>query len=43
VEPLGKLTASQVRELGERVERAGEVLEARPELVIGKVTSGPHA
>jgi hypothetical protein len=43
VEPLGRLTAWQERELGERVERVGEVLEARPELVIGKVTSGPHA
>ena len=43
VEPLGRLSARQERELGERVERVGEVLEARPELVIGKVTSGPHA
>ncbi|MXM65118.1 winged helix DNA-binding domain-containing protein [Streptomyces sp. HUCO-GS316] len=43
VEPLGRLTARQERELGEQVERAGEVLEARPELVIGKVTAGPHA
>ncbi|MEV2212965.1 winged helix DNA-binding domain-containing protein [Streptomyces sp. NPDC050997] len=43
VEPLERLTARQERELGEQVERVGEVLEARPELVIGKVTAGPHA
>jgi hypothetical protein len=43
VEPLGRLTARQERELGERVERVGEVLEARPELVVGRVTTGPHA
>jgi hypothetical protein len=43
VEPLGRLTARQERELGERVEEVGEVLEARPELVIGTVTAGPHA
>ncbi len=43
VEPLGRLTARQERELGRQVERVGEVLEARPELVIGTVTTGPHA
>ncbi len=43
VEPLGRLTARQERELGERAERVGEVLEARAELVIGEVASGPHA
>ncbi|MDV9174857.1 winged helix DNA-binding domain-containing protein [Streptomyces sp. W16] len=43
VEPLGQLTARQERELGERAERVGEVLEARAELVIGEVPSGPHA
>ncbi|MES5816734.1 winged helix DNA-binding domain-containing protein [Streptomyces sp. RG80] len=43
VEPLGRLTALQERELGERVERVGEVLEAEAELVIGEVTVGPHA
>ncbi|CAM5688730.1 Winged helix DNA-binding domain-containing protein OS=Streptomyces aurantiogriseus OX=66870 GN=GCM10010251_17500 PE=4 SV=1 [Streptomyces aurantiogriseus] len=43
VEPLGRLTERQERELGERVERVGEVLEARAELVIGEVTAGPHA
>ncbi|MET9576712.1 winged helix DNA-binding domain-containing protein [Streptomyces massasporeus] len=43
VEPLVRLTARQERELGEQVERVGEVLEAVPELVVGKVTVGPHA
>lgn len=43
VEPLGRLTAARERELGERVERVGEVLEARAELVFGEVTVGPHA
>ncbi|MGH1551855.1 DNA glycosylase AlkZ-like family protein [Streptomyces sp. L7] len=43
VEPLGKLSARQERELGERAEQVGEVLEARGELVIGEVVSGPHA
>ncbi|WP_200304309.1 winged helix DNA-binding domain-containing protein [Streptomyces adelaidensis] len=43
VEPLGRLTARQERELGERAERVGEVLEARAELAIGKVMVGPHA
>ncbi|MDT7840996.1 winged helix DNA-binding domain-containing protein [Streptomyces justiciae] len=44
VEPLGRLTARQERELGERVERVGAVLEAeRSELVVGAVTTGAHA
>ncbi|MFJ5261137.1 winged helix DNA-binding domain-containing protein [Streptomyces sp. NPDC088387] len=43
VEPLRKLTARQERALGEEAERVGEVLEARAELVIGEVTTGPHA
>ncbi|MFI1045865.1 winged helix DNA-binding domain-containing protein [Streptomyces griseoruber] len=43
VEPLGRLTARQIRELGERADRVGEVLEATAELVIGEVTTGPHA
>jgi hypothetical protein len=30
-------------ELAERVERLGEVLRARAESAIGKVTVGPHA
>ncbi|GGX39850.1 winged helix DNA-binding domain-containing protein [Streptomyces fructofermentans] len=43
VEPLDRLTAAQERELAAVVARVGEVLEARPELVVGKVTTGPHA
>lgn len=43
VEPLGRLSGAQERELREQVERVGEVLEASPELVLGKVTAGPHA
>ncbi|MGW6733165.1 winged helix DNA-binding domain-containing protein [Streptomyces sp. NPDC055013] len=44
VELIGRrLTARQERELGEQVERVGEVLEAKAELVVGKVTVGPHA
>ncbi|MFJ4684453.1 winged helix DNA-binding domain-containing protein [Streptomyces sp. NPDC088789] len=43
VEPLGTLTARQERELGERVERVGEILEAEPEWGLGQVTAGAHA
>ncbi|AKZ57872.1 hypothetical protein SAM23877_4827 [Streptomyces ambofaciens ATCC 23877] len=43
VEPLGRLTARQERELSARVERVGEVLEARAELVVGEVGVGAHA
>ncbi|TPQ19645.1 winged helix DNA-binding domain-containing protein [Streptomyces sporangiiformans] len=43
VEPLGRLTGAQQRELAEQVERVGEILEATPQLVVGKVTVGPHA
>ncbi|WP_326720905.1 winged helix DNA-binding domain-containing protein [Streptomyces sp. NBC_00243] len=43
VEPLGRLTAARERELAVRVERVGEVLEAKAELVIGEVTAGAHA
>ncbi|MFD5482572.1 DNA glycosylase AlkZ-like family protein [Streptomyces hawaiiensis] len=43
VEPFTRLTARQERELGEQVERVGEVLEATAELVVGEVTVGPHA
>ncbi|MGI5377928.1 winged helix DNA-binding domain-containing protein [Streptomyces sp. CA-251387] len=44
VEVVGRrLTARQERELGEQVERLGEVLEAKAELVVGEVTVGPHA
>ena len=43
VEPLGTLTRAQHRQLEERVERLGEVHDARAELVVGEVTVGPHA
>ncbi|MGW0691972.1 winged helix DNA-binding domain-containing protein [Streptomyces sp. NPDC002738] len=43
VEPLSPLTAGQLRELEEQVERVGVVLEGKPELTVGKVTVGPHA
>ncbi|MFC4471378.1 winged helix DNA-binding domain-containing protein [Streptomyces xiangluensis] len=43
VEPLGRLSGAQERELREQVDRVGEILEAGPELVVGKVTVGPHA
>ncbi|MFI6339764.1 winged helix DNA-binding domain-containing protein [Streptomyces sp. NPDC050535] len=43
VEPLGRLTAAQTRELAAQVSRVGEVLEAKAELVIGEVTAGAHA
>ncbi|MFI8948770.1 winged helix DNA-binding domain-containing protein [Streptomyces sp. NPDC053750] len=43
VEPLGRLTARQERELAAQAERVGDVLEARAELVVGEVTVGPHA
>lgn len=43
VEPFNKLTAPQRRELDEQVERIGEILEGKPQLTIGTVTTGPHA
>jgi Winged helix DNA-binding domain len=43
VEPFGRLTARQRRELDEQVERTGEILEGKPELTIGEVTAGRHA
>jgi hypothetical protein len=43
VEPLGRLTATRERELAAQVARVGDVLEAKAELVIGKVTVGAHA
>ncbi|MFD7403785.1 winged helix DNA-binding domain-containing protein [Streptomyces sp. NPDC059866] len=45
VEPLGRLTARQERELGEQAERVAQVLEATAgaDLVVGEVTTGPHA
>ncbi|MFI8880192.1 winged helix DNA-binding domain-containing protein [Streptomyces sp. NPDC055243] len=43
VEPLGRLTAGQRRELEGQVERVGEVLEGQAELVVGPVSVGAHA
>jgi hypothetical protein len=43
VEPLGKLTAAQRRELDDQVERVGEILEGKSQLTIGTVTVGAHA
>ncbi len=43
VEPLDPLTPEHRRELGEEVERVGEVLEGKPRLTIGAVTVGAHA
>ncbi|GGV69671.1 hypothetical protein GCM10010277_79990 [Streptomyces longisporoflavus] len=43
VEPLAPLTAARERGLEGQVERVGEVLEGRAELVVGEVTVGAHA
>jgi hypothetical protein len=43
VEPFEDLTAPQRRELDEQVERIGEILEGKPQLTIGAVTTGAHA
>ncbi|MEU6100644.1 winged helix DNA-binding domain-containing protein [Streptomyces flaveolus] len=43
VEPLGRLTARQQRELAAQAARVGDVLEAEAELVVGEVTVGAHA
>ncbi|WP_411083289.1 winged helix DNA-binding domain-containing protein [Streptomyces sp. cmx-18-6] len=43
VEPLSPLDASALRRLDEEVERVGVILEGRPELVVGTVTTGAHA
>ena len=43
VEPFGRLTAAQSRELTGQVARIGEFLGVEPELTIGAVTAGPHA
>jgi hypothetical protein len=43
VEPLERLPAARERELAEQAERVGDILEARAELVVGRVTAGPHA
>lgn len=43
VEPFGRLTASQRRELDDQVARVGRVLEGQPRMTIGTVTVGGHA
>jgi hypothetical protein len=43
VEPLGRLTAAQRVALEVEVERIGEILDARTELTVGPVRTGPHA
>jgi hypothetical protein len=43
VEPLGRLTKAQRAALGVEVERIGEIVDARTELVVGPVNVGPHA
>jgi Winged helix DNA-binding domain len=42
VEPFARLTATHRRELADQVERIGAILEADPELLVGKVTAGSH-
>jgi hypothetical protein len=43
VEPLGKLTQRQRRQLDDEVELLGAVMEAVPALTIGTVRVGPYA
>jgi hypothetical protein len=43
VEPLTPLTVAERRELDDRVERVGDILEGKPLLTIGTVTVGGHA
>jgi len=43
VEPFGRLTSAQRRELDDQVARVGEILEGSPRLAIGTVTVGAHA
>lgn len=43
VEPLAELDARQMAQLGEQVERVGEIMEGVPRLRIDKITVGPHA
>jgi hypothetical protein len=42
VEPIVKLTAALKRDLAERVDRIGQILEATPTLTIGEVTARAH-
>ena len=43
VEPLGKLTATQHRQLEDEVELVSAVMKAKATLTLGTVTVGPHA
>ncbi|MBE1485363.1 winged helix DNA-binding domain-containing protein [Plantactinospora soyae] len=43
VEPLTPLTVAERRELDDRVERLGQILEEKPQLTIGTVLVGGHA
>src|SRR6266516_2446620 len=43
VEPFGRLTPSQRRDLDHQVDRIGHFLEGQPRLTIGPVTVGAHA
>jgi hypothetical protein len=43
VEPFGRLTTAQRRELDNQVERIGEILDGRAQLTVGTVTVGAHA
>ena len=43
VETLRDLTAGETKAVEQRVRRLGEVLEARPSLTLGPVTTGAHA
>ena len=43
VEPFGRLSAAQGRELEDQVQRVGGLLEGTPRLTVGQVTAGAHA
>jgi hypothetical protein len=43
VEPLERLTKRHRSELEAQAERVGEILEAKAELTVGTVSTGPHA
>ncbi|MGN9908382.1 winged helix DNA-binding domain-containing protein [Phytohabitans sp. LJ34] len=43
VEAFGTLSPARLKQLGEQVERLGEILEATPTLTLGEVTVGGHA
>jgi hypothetical protein len=43
VEPLTRLTASQLRALEHQVVRIGEILEGKARLTVGTVSAGGHA